>query len=209
MAEESGLIERIGRWVLERACRQAAEWARLRPDAAPIGIAVNLSPLQLSHDDFPRIVTDALNGSGLEPSRLSLEITETLLLGEAKPISDALRALKAIGVRLVLDDFGTGYSSLSYLTRLPLDALKVDRSFVAALGSESSDSAITEAIIAMARALSLAVVGEGAETPAQVAELRRLGCEFAQGYIFSEPLAAGEITALLSAAIRLRGSAVN
>ncbi len=209
VAEESGLIERIGRWVLERACRQAAEWARLRPDAAPIGIAVNLSPLQLSHDDFPRIVTDALNGSGLEPSRLSLEITETLLLGEAKPISDALRALKAIGVRLVLDDFGTGYSSLSYLTRLPLDALKVDRSFVAALGSESSDSAITEAIIAMARALSLAVVGEGAETPAQVAELRRLGCEFAQGYIFSEPLAAGEITALLSAAIRLPGSAVN
>ncbi len=209
VAEESGLIERIGRWVLERACRQAADWARLRPDAAPIGISVNLSPLQLAHDDFPGIVADALNGSGLEPSRLSLELTESVLLGEAKPISDVLRTLKAIGVRLVLDDFGTGYSSLSYLTRLPLDALKVDRSFVAALGSASSDSAITEAVIAMARALSLAVVGEGAETLAQVAELRRLGCEFVQGNVFSAPLRAGAITALLSGAISLPGTAIN
>lgn len=207
VAEESGLIERIGRWVLERACRQAAEWDKLRPDAAPLGIAVNLSPLQLSHDDFPRVVAEVLSRSGLDPSRLSLEITETLLLGEAKPISEVLRTLKRIGVRLVLDDFGIGYSSLGYLSRLPLDALKVDRSFVAALGSDSSDSAITEAIIAMARALSLEVVGEGAETAAQVAELKRLGCEFVQGYIFSEPLPAAEIAALLSAAARVPGIA--
>ncbi|MGO9977354.1 MAG: EAL domain-containing protein [Solirubrobacteraceae bacterium] len=204
VAEESGLIERIGCWVLERACRQASEWAQLRPDARPIGIAVNLSPLQLLHEKFPEIVSEVLNRSGLEPSSLSLEITETLLLGESRSISEALRQLKAIGVRLVLDDFGTGYSSLSYLTRLPLDALKVDRAFVALLGGESSDRAITEAIIAMARALSLTVVGEGAETPCQVAALRRLGCELVQGYVFSPPRSAGEISALLCDAARLR-----
>jgi diguanylate cyclase (GGDEF)-like protein/PAS domain S-box-containing protein len=204
VAEENGLIERIGRWVLDGACRQAAVWSRARPDAAPLVMSVNLSPLQLASGQFPQLLTDVLDGTGVDPSWLSLEITESLLLDEAEAVIETFRALKSIGVRLVLDDFGTGYSSLSYLSRLPLDALKVDRSFVSALGSDSSGSAITEAIIAMARALSLDVVGEGTETGQQVAELRRLGCDLAQGFLFSPAVAPEEITALLNGRIRLR-----
>ncbi len=119
------------------------------------------------------------------------------MLAEAEGLSDTLEALKAIGVRLVLDDFGTGYSSLAYLTRLPLDALKVDRSFIDGLGTEPEDTAITEAIIAMSHALSLQVVGEGAETECQIAELARLGCELVQGFYFSRPVPAADISRLL------------
>jgi EAL domain-containing protein (putative c-di-GMP-specific phosphodiesterase class I) len=203
VAEENGLIERIGRWVLEGACREAAAWARARQDAAPIGISVNLSPLQVTQRGFPDLIAEVLRGSGLDPSCLSLEITESVLLEEADALGGTLRALKSIGVRLVLDDFGTGYSSLSYLTRLPLDALKVDRSFIDGLGTKPSDSAITEAIVGMARALSLEVVGEGTETEVQVAELRRLGCDLAQGNLFSPPVPAREIARILDTRLPL------
>ena len=205
VAEENGLIDRIGRWVLERACRQAAGWSLSRPDSAPVGISVNLSPAQLANRNFAATVAEALGSSGLEPACLSLEITESVLLEDPATIADTLRGVTRLGVRIVLDDFGTGYSSLSYLSRLPLDALKVDRSFIAALGDSSAASAITEAIIAMARALSLQVVGEGTETSAQVAELRRLGCDLAQGNYFSAPVSATEISALFG---RASGSVV-
>ena len=133
----------------------------------------------------------------VEPSCLSLEITETVMVRDAEGLSEVLKALKALGVRLVLDDFGTGYSSLSYLTRLPLDVLKVDRSFVDGLGSEPRDTAITETIIAMSRALSLDVVAEGVETSKHVSELSRLGCGLAQGFHFSRAVPAKEITRAL------------
>ena len=133
------------------------------------------------------------------PTLLALEVTESVMVGDAEELTRTLAALKAIGVRLILDDFGTGYSSLAYLTRLPLDVLKVDRSFVDGLGTESRDTAVTEAIIAMSHALSLQVVGEGAETDLQVSELTRLGCDFVQGYHFSRPVPAHEITAMLQA----------
>jgi diguanylate cyclase (GGDEF)-like protein/PAS domain S-box-containing protein len=197
IAEENGLIEPIGRWVLERACRQAMRWAGARPDATPIGISVNLSAVQVARRDLPEIVAGALAGAELDPPCLSLEITETVMLRDADTLNEALRALKAIGVRLVLDDFGTGYSSLAYLTRLPLDALKIDRSFVDGLGTETHDTAITEAIIAMARALSLEVIAEGVETPLQMRELTQLGCPLAQGFYFSPPVTAREISNLL------------
>jgi diguanylate cyclase (GGDEF)-like protein/PAS domain S-box-containing protein len=197
IAEEDGLIEPIGQWVLERACRQAAQWHRLRPDAAPIGISVNLSAVQVANRAFPGVIADVLRATGLDPSCLSLEITETVLLRDAAALTDALPALKALGLRLVLDDFGTGYSSLAYLTRLPLDALKVDRSFVDGLGVASRDTAITEAIIAMSHALSLEVIGEGVETERQAAELSRLGCGMAQGFLFSPSAPAEEITRML------------
>ena len=198
VAEENGLIEPIGHWVLDRACRQAAHWYNMRPDAPPISMSVNLSAVQVSDPSLAVTVDGALRASGLEPACLSLEITESVMLADADGLSDVLEALKAIGARLVLDDFGTGYSSLSYLTRLPINALKVDSSFVDGLGTEPRDTAITEAIIAMAHALSLEVVGEGAETETQVAELTRLGCDLVQGFYFSRPVPAADITHMLT-----------
>ena len=197
VAEENGLIEPIGRWVLEHACRQAAEWCREWPDAAPLTMSVNLSAVQVANRSLAETVATALRVSGLDPSCLALELTESMLVGDNEELSETLVELKALGLRLVLDDFGTGYSSLSYLTRLPLDALKVDRSFVDGLGTESRDTAVTEAIVAMSRALSLRVVGEGAETEQQVAELARLGCDLVQGFYFSQPVPAQEITRML------------
>jgi len=194
VAEENGLIEPIGRWVLEQACRQGAEWYRSRPDAAPINISVNLSAVQVTRRSLPEVVSSILRSTGLDPACLSLEITETVMVRDAEGLGEILGALKSLGVRLVLDDFGTGYSSLSYLTRLPLDVLKVDRSFVDGLGSEPRDTAITETIIAMSRALSLDVVAEGVETHEHVRELSRLGCGLAQGFHFSRAVPAPEIT---------------
>jgi diguanylate cyclase (GGDEF)-like protein len=197
VAEENGLIEPIGRWVLDRACRQAAHWYRMRPDAAPISMSVNLSAVQLGNRSLPEMVAEALRGAGLDPVCLSLELTESVMVVYADNLMETLEALKALGVRLVLDDFGTGYSSLAYLTRLPLDALKVDRSFISGLGTDPRDTTVTEAIVAMAHALSLQVVGEGTETERQVAELIRLDCDLAQGYYFSRPVPAAEITRML------------
>jgi diguanylate cyclase (GGDEF)-like protein/PAS domain S-box-containing protein len=197
VAEENGMIEPIGRWVLDRACRQAARWYHRRPDARPISMSVNLSAVQVAHRGLPETVEAALLGSGLHPSLLTLELTESAMVGHADGLTEALEALKAIGVRLVVDDFGTGYSSLSYLTRLPFDALKVDRSFVDGLGVERGDTAITEAIVAMSQALSLEVVGEGAETQRQIEELARLGCDLAQGNHFSRPVPEAEMTEML------------
>jgi diguanylate cyclase (GGDEF)-like protein/PAS domain S-box-containing protein len=197
VAEENGLIEPIGRWVLDHACRQGARWCRERPDAAPIGIAVNLSAVQVATKGLADSVAYALRAANLDPGLLTLEITESIMLTDAEGLSDTLDALKAIGVRLVLDDFGTGYSSLSYLTRLPLDALKVDRSFIDGLGTEPRDTAVTEAIVAMSHALSLQVVGEGAETALQIAELNRLECDLVQGFYYSRPVPAAAITEML------------
>jgi len=197
IAEENGLIEPIGMLVLERACRQAAQWHQARPDAAPTGISVNLSAVQVASRAFPAVIGEVLRATGLDPGTLSLETTESVMLRHADALTEALPALQSIGLRLVLDDFGTGYSSLGYLTRLPLDAIKIDRSFVDGLGTERRDTAITEAIIAMSHALSLEVIAEGVETPLQADELARLGCGLAQGFLFSRPLPAQDITRLL------------
>ncbi|HET9103338.1 MAG TPA: EAL domain-containing protein [Solirubrobacteraceae bacterium] len=198
VAEANGLIEPIGRWVLEHACRQAARWYHERPDCAPVAISVNLSGVQIANPSLPATVAGALRASGLDPACLWLEITESVMLAEDEGLLDALAALKAIGVQLVLDDFGTGYSSLSYLTRLPIDVLKVDRSFIDGLGTDPRATAITEAIVAMSHALSLRVVGEGAETGLQVSELGRLGCDYVQGFHFSRPVPARAITEMLA-----------
>jgi diguanylate cyclase (GGDEF)-like protein/PAS domain S-box-containing protein len=203
VAEENGLIERIGDWVLESACRQAAAWYRQRPDAAPLGISVNISGKQLVGQRLPQVVSRLLAETKLDPACLHLEITESVMIGDAETLTETLQALKRIGVRLVLDDFGTGYSSFGYLTRLPLDALKVDRSYIDGLGSDARDTAITQAIIAMSNALSLAVIGEGVETEVHAAELRRLGCKLAQGFYFARPAPAEAVTAMLREAMPL------
>jgi EAL domain-containing protein (putative c-di-GMP-specific phosphodiesterase class I) len=207
IAEENGLLEPIGRWVLERACRQAVRWSQQRPDAPPLGVAVNLTSAQVVSSTLPALVDSTLTATGLDPACLSLEITETTSLRELDALIAALSALKGLGVRLVLDDFGTGFSSLGYLTRLPLDALKIARSLVAGLGTEPRDSAVTEAIIAMARALSLELVAEGVETAVQADELLRLGCGYAQGFHCGPPMAPGQVSSVIGAGIPSRASA--
>jgi diguanylate cyclase (GGDEF)-like protein/PAS domain S-box-containing protein len=197
IAEESGLIEPIGRWVQETACRQALGWHALQPDRRPLDISVNLSARQVAHRDLAGSVAEVLARTGLEPVNLRLEITESSLVEESASATATLEALSDLGVRLVLDDFGTGFSSLAYLYRFPFDALKIDRSFVEGLGVEQERTAIVEAVIGMARALSLDAIAEGVENETQLDELRRLGCDYAQGHLFSRPLAPEKITALL------------
>jgi diguanylate cyclase (GGDEF)-like protein/PAS domain S-box-containing protein len=197
IAEDSGLIEPLGRWVQEHACRQILDWHSQRPDARPFDVAVNLSARQVAHRDLPTTVAEIIARTGIDPIHLRLEITESVLVEESATAIASLEALNEIGVRLVLDDFGTGYSSLAYLNRFPFHALKIDRSFVDALGIEQEGTAIVEAIIGMARALSLEVIAEGVENEVQLAELRRLGCDYAQGHFFHAAMPAAEVSRLL------------
>jgi diguanylate cyclase (GGDEF)-like protein/PAS domain S-box-containing protein len=187
IAEESGLILPIGRWVLEQAAEQAVRWrGRAGARAEPLTVAVNLSARQLSHGRFADEVAEVLAATRLEPERLLLELTESMLMEHSEATLEVLHALKELGVRLVLDDFGTGYSSLSYLDRFPIDALKIDRSFVAGLDSGGS-AAIVTAIVSMAHSLDLRVTAEGVESAEQLERLRQLGCEYAQGFFFGRP----------------------
>ena len=188
VAEESGMIEPIGRWVLETACTRAARWRGARQGSKELGISVNLSVRQLMQRDLQATIEGALNVSGLEPSRLSLEITESVLLEEPEGVSATITRIAELGVRFVLDDFGTGYSSLAYLSGLPINGLKVDRSFVTDLGSDERSTAITTAIVRMAQALAVDVIAEGVETECQATALRELECELAQGFHFHRPL---------------------
>jgi diguanylate cyclase (GGDEF)-like protein/PAS domain S-box-containing protein len=198
IAEDSGLIEPIGRWVQERACRQALEWHQLRPDARPLDVAVNLSARQVAHRDFASTVEEIIARTGIDPVHLRLEITESVLVEESATAIASLEKLDELGVRLVLDDFGTGYSSLAYLNRFPFHALKIDRSFVEALGIEQEATAIVEAIIGMARGLSLEVIAEGVESEVQLSELQRLGCDYAQGHLFQAALPEREVSRLIA-----------
>ena len=203
VAEDSGLIEPIGRWVQENACRDALAWHELRPDERPLDVSVNLSARQVTSPDLAGSIGEILDGAGLDPVHLRLEITESALVEESATATGTLEALSELGVGLVLDDFGTGYSSLAYLNRFPFDGLKIDRSFVEALGVEQERTAIVEAIIGMARALSLDVIAEGVENEAQLSELERLGCDYAQGHLFARALAADRVAALLGEGLPL------
>jgi diguanylate cyclase (GGDEF)-like protein/PAS domain S-box-containing protein len=197
VAEESGLIIPIGTWVLEQACRQLAGWQAGAGRGQAMGVAVNLSARQIDHPDIVATVERALADSGVDPGLLILEITESALMDDARSALQVLRALKDLGVALAIDDFGTGYSSLAYLQRFPLDLLKIDKTFVAGLGAGrragAGGSEIVGAVVELAHALGLRVVAEGVESERQLAELRRLGCDFAQGYLFSRPLPASQI----------------
>jgi diguanylate cyclase (GGDEF)-like protein/PAS domain S-box-containing protein len=208
IAEDSGMIESIGRWVQESACRQVLEWHELRPDQRPFDISVNLSARQVTNRELAATIEEILARAGLDPVHLRLEITESVLVEESATATGTLEALSEIGVGLVLDDFGTGYSSLAYLNRFPFDALKIDRSFIDALGVEQERTAIVEAIIGMARALSLDVIAEGVENEAQLSELRRLSCDYAQGHFFSRPLPPEKISGLLTEGASLYSGAL-
>lgn len=195
VAEDTGLIVAIGQWVLETACRQAAEWRRtIAPDLV---MAVNLSPRQF-HDGLVESVERCLEAAGLEPSALELEITEGLLMNDSETVLPMLRALTDMSVRISVDDFGTGYSSLSYLKRFRLHNLKVDRSFVAGVPEHRDAVAITEAVVAMAHSLGMKVTAEGVETEAQASFLRQIGCDRQQGFLFSQPLEPADYAQRLS-----------
>jgi len=194
VAEESGLIEPIGQWVLRSACQRAKAW--LDAGYPALKVAVNISPRQLIHPkEFSRGISRILNTTGLDPRFLELEMTESLLVQNAEENIAVLRKLGQDGVRIAVDDFGTGYSSLSYLRQLPIDTLKIDRSFVRDIEADPEDVTIIEAIIAMAHKLGLQVTAEGVETRGQLEALARMGCDEYQGYLFSKPLPAVEIAA--------------
>ncbi len=198
MAEELGLIVPIGTWVFAEAARQWVEWQRANPRTPPLTLAVNLSTRQLRDpgvvDAFRRIIEE----TGIEPTSVCLELTETVLMEDPFLYLQPLRDLKALGLRLALDDFGTGHASLSYLKRFPFDVLKIDRSFVRGLGRDAADRAIVRGVIDMAHALGLSVVAEGIEDREHLVELRALGCDLAQGYHFARPLPPEAISALLA-----------
>jgi predicted signal transduction protein with EAL and GGDEF domain len=181
LAEENGLIIQIGEWVLREACREAASWPR------PLQVAVNLSPVQFQAGDLERAIHQILLETGLSPTRLEVEITEGVLIGDFTRALNLLRRLKALGIRIAMDDFGTGYSSLSYLQSFPFDKIKIDRSFISNLETTPQSAEIVRAVLSLAHALNMPVVAEGVETEAQRAFLAREACEEMQGYLVGRP----------------------
>jgi EAL domain-containing protein (putative c-di-GMP-specific phosphodiesterase class I) len=196
LAEETGLIVDLGAWVLHEACRQWCDWNADR--IVVPRVSVNLSARQLGQPDLVDTVASALAETGTDPGSLSLEITESTVVEDLESALSALHALKAQGVSISLDDFGTGYASLSLLKRLPVDVLKVDRSFVSGLGRDPQDAAIVSAVIRLAGELGLTTIAEGVETAEQVEVLRAIGCLYAQGFYFARPQPAERLTPLLA-----------
>jgi predicted signal transduction protein with EAL and GGDEF domain len=194
VAERMGLIHRLGAWVLHTACRDVKAWHATGLGAVPA--SVNVSTASAAREDIVDEVTAALATSGLDPCALELELTESATMDGTPDVLERLRRLKALGVRLSLDDFGTGYSCLAYLPRLPIDTLKVDRSFVREIGT-SDGKALAATIVAMAKHLSLHVVAEGVETAEQATTLKAMGCDVLQGFLFSKPLPAADVEALI------------
>jgi diguanylate cyclase (GGDEF)-like protein/PAS domain S-box-containing protein len=199
IAEESGLMVPIGRWVLGQACHQAQAWQDI--GLAPIRIAVNISAVELRAKDFVRGIGVILGGTGLDPRYLELELTETFLVQDSTATLAVLQGLKELGLKLALDDFGTGYSSLNHLKRFPIDTLKIDRSFVRTVTTNPDDAGIVRAVISMGKNLHMRVVAEGIETREQLAFLRGHECPFGQGYLFSQPLTGRACTQLLRCGI--------
>ncbi|MCU1601671.1 MAG: diguanylate cyclase/phosphodiesterase, partial [Frankiales bacterium] len=187
-AEQSGLIVSLGAWVIRTACQQTAAWQQAQPDGAPLTVAVNLSPRQLVDRALVATVAEALHDSGLDASSLCLEITEGSVIKDFEQTMPVLNALRTLGVSLALDDFGTGYSSLSYLKQLPVNTVKIDRSFVSDLGSDNPNSQIVLAIIELAHALGMSVTAEGAETGTQLDVLKAMNSDHAQGYLLGRPM---------------------
>ncbi|NNF16523.1 MAG: bifunctional diguanylate cyclase/phosphodiesterase, partial [Gammaproteobacteria bacterium] len=195
LAEESGRIVPFGAWVIHEACRQLAQWST--NGWGHLKVAVNVASLQLKDGGLYSVVRDALCSAGVDPSRLTLELTESSVIESAQECIETLSTIRKLGVRLSLDDFGTGYSSLSYLEYLPIDELKIDRSFVSKINAPGDEAPILRAVIAMARSLGLQVVAEGVETEAQLDYIGRHSCELYQGYLFSRPLPKQEFAELV------------
>jgi diguanylate cyclase (GGDEF)-like protein len=197
LAEQTGLIVGLGRWVLQEACRQMHVWQTSARAEAPLAISVNVSGRQLTHPGFVSDVADALHSSGLQPEHLRLELTESVLLSDPDAALPVLARLHALGVLLHLDDFGTGYSSFSYLHRFPIDAVKIDRSFVHGMDSNPRNAAIVRTLVVLAQTLGVAVLAEGVETTEEFAELEEISCPGGQGFLFAPPLDPADAEELL------------
>ena len=187
IAEDSGLIQPITVWILNQTCMQLAKWQQISPEYENLIVSVNISGKHLSKDDLIDDVLDVLQRSQLSPHTLKLEITESVAMENAEHTINVLNKLKQIGVQLSIDDFGTGYSSLSHLHRLPFDTLKIDRSFVSRVGERGENSEVLQTVISLAKNLKMRVIAEGIETPAQLAVLQNLGCDYGQGYLLAKP----------------------
>jgi len=196
LAEETGLIVPMGQWVVDEACRQGAEWARA---GHTFHVSVNMSAQQLADGRFPQVLESRLATAGLSPQWFGLELTESVFIKDDRKALTTLNDLKTMGVKLSVDDFGTGYSSLAYLRRFPVDAVKIDRSFVVNINDNAADEAVVQAVIDLSHTLGMKVVAEGVETPEQEATLRALGCDAIQGYLYSRPLPPRDLGAFLSA----------
>jgi EAL domain-containing protein (putative c-di-GMP-specific phosphodiesterase class I) len=195
IAEETGLIIPLGFWILRTACLQSRTWKMA--GLQPVRIAVNLSARQLAWNDLVGEIAQILHETEMDPEYLVLELTESTIMHDTETMVARLRSLKALGLRLAIDDFGTGYSSLSHLKRLPIDTLKIDRSFVHDIPNDQDDAAIAITIIAMTQALKLKVIAEGVESESQELFLRQQGCHEIQGYLYSQPISAADMTRLL------------
>ncbi|MGI8754803.1 MAG: putative bifunctional diguanylate cyclase/phosphodiesterase, partial [Acidimicrobiales bacterium] len=198
LAEDTGLIIGLGRWVLREACQQLRIWQLVLPATDTLTMSVNLSVRQLAHEHIVDDVREALEDASLDPSTVTLEITETTLMHDTEVTRECLAELRRIGVSLAVDDFGTGYSSLQYVQRFPIDVIKIDRSFVTGLGTNPGDGAVVQSMIELSQRLGVHTVAEGIDRPEQVRLLRSLGADLGQGYLFSQPLPASGIDALLS-----------
>jgi EAL domain-containing protein (putative c-di-GMP-specific phosphodiesterase class I) len=196
IAEESGQIIDINRWVLQTACRQKNEW--IRDGLRPLSVAVNLSGYKLSSQNIIRTIKDALGTTNDENQTLEVEITENVLMQDTKETVSTLQQIKALKIRIALDDFGTGFSSLSYLTSFPVDIIKIDRSFVMGCTAEPKNLIIIKAIIAMGHSMDKQIVAEGIETEEQFALMKALGCDEGQGYLFKHPVPQDVFAALLA-----------
>jgi len=196
VAEETGLIVPLGRWIMERARRQAIAWQD--GTSGRLTMRVNLSARQIQEPAFVQEVADVLAATGLAPERLTLELTESVLMQDVDTTAITLNSLRALGIRLAIDDFGTGFSSLSYLRRFPIDELKIDRSFVTAMNTGPDESALVRSILKLGETLHLETVAEGIEQADQLAELRTLGADLGQGYFFAMPLSPGDLSAYVA-----------
>lgn len=197
VSEDTGLIVPMTLWMLRDSCHKLAEWSRMFPDNQKLVMSVNLSGKHFAQDDLVAQVKNILKEESVEPQYLKLEITESAIMGNAETAITILEQLKRVGVQLSIDDFGTGYSSLSYLHRFPIDTLKIDRSFVSSMDSASENGEIVRTVIALAKALGLTIIAEGIETIHQLHQLRILGCEYGQGFLFSRPVPADQVEELL------------
>jgi EAL domain-containing protein (putative c-di-GMP-specific phosphodiesterase class I) len=191
LAEDTGLATRLGAWVLRDACREAVAWSHLR--AEPLPVSVNVSGHQLMDSAICDTISEVLAAAGLDPALLTLEITESVLMSEPDAVRERLTAIRALGCRISIDDFGTGYSSLASLARFPIDELKIDQTFVAALPHDTATERVARAIIDLAEGLNLRTVAEGIETHQQLHMLTAMGCTTGQGYLFARPMAADAV----------------